>query len=99
MPVESISINETCVCIVVTPYDEAKKLYKRIELKLSDFTSMSVSLGDKFASSALKDLEVSSFKYTHVGDRITGGIGILAGNEGYWVIEFEQAKYGLCEKT
>jgi len=99
LPVDSISINETYVCIVVTPYDESTKLYKRLELKLSDFTSMSVSLGDKFTSFALKDLEVSSFNYTHEGDRISGEIGILPGNEGFWTIKFEQAKCDLYENT
>jgi len=99
LPVDSISINETCVCIIVTPYDESTKLYKRLELKLSDFTSMSVSLGDKFSSFALRDLEVSSFNYTQEGDRITGEIGILPGNEGFWTIKFEQAKCDLHENT
>ena len=99
LPVEAISINETSVCIVVTPYDEVTKLYRRYELKLSDFTSMSVSFGDKFTSFALKNLEIAHFKYTNEDDRITGEIGILPGSEGFWIIDFEQAKWDLHENT
>jgi len=48
----------------------------------------------------LSQLEISGFTYTHSSDdsgRVSGQIGILAGNAGYWEFAFVNAHWQLDE--
>ncbi len=57
---------------------------------------MTVSLGE-FDSRSLKRLEVADFSFKDSGVTISGEIGILPGDNGYWTISFEDAFYEFYE--
>jgi hypothetical protein len=100
LPLESISISCHGLELLVTPFCEATQSYLSCRLILTKADSLSVNLSGEPMPNGLSQLEISGFTYTHSSDdsgRVSGQIGILAGNAGYWEFAFVNAHWQLDE--
>ncbi|USD66850.1 hypothetical protein [Vibrio sp. SCSIO 43136] len=95
MSLEVISIGQFGVRLIVVPYDNEHQEYQKVELQLFDYESLSLSMGGEITSSTLSNLEITDFTYTIEDGLLSGEIGILPENAGYWSIKFSNAKWKL----
>lgn len=82
---------------MVTPFNEEVREYDRFELHLFDFETLTLSLGGEITFSTLSDLEIANFSYTEDEELLSGEIGLLPGNQGYWKVAFSKAKWRLVQ--
>jgi hypothetical protein len=96
LPVRKVSISESGIELVVTPYIDELEIYGSCCLRIFDAEVLSVDLGGTLSSEDLEALEVSSFNYSFApSGRITGTISILPGSAGIWTVSFTNALWKL----
>ena len=99
LPIESISINIDSIEIVITPFNENSQKYDSLTLKLFSFDNIELSIAAELATSDLNNLEISSFEYTINNGLLTGNLGILPANKGFWSISFTHANWCINDNT
>ena len=99
LPLEAISINSDSISLLVTPYNEETKNYDVFSLVLSSFSTISFSIEGQLEQSALQEMEIASFEHIESLGKLSGSIGILPANAGYWSITFKDASWVLREST
>ena len=99
LPLDNISINHDSIKIDISAIVDGAKDYRQFSLELSGFTNCSVNISGDLNSAVLKELEVAKFDYKEVEGLLSGSIGILPGNAGYWSVDFENAKWVFDENT
>ena len=94
LPIARVSITGQGLELVVTPYDDETGTYRSCRLSVSDAEQLTIDLNGELSLKDLRTLEVSSFDHSVAGSgRVSGTIGILPGNAGFWEISFANA---LC---
>lgn len=95
LPVESLTFAEDAIRLVVTPFCDDTQEYQTYELKLTDATTLSVSIEGDMNFKVLRELEICNFDFSIEGERLSGEVGILPANTGYWKIAFDGAIWQL----
>ena len=96
LPLASLSLSDRGVALVVTPWLEATDTYARYSLQIADAESIKLDVTGALSPIDFTNLELSKFEYTvGLNDRITGTIGILPGEAGYWAISFANATWSF----
>ena len=94
LPLVSLAITDNAVVLVVTPYDEATSGYLSYKLTITGFAELRLNIQSMVSSQDLANLEVASFDWKAEPDnRISGSIGILSANQGYWTVGFVNARH------
>ncbi|WP_394212877.1 hypothetical protein [Enterovibrio calviensis] len=98
LPVEEITLSANGLRLIVTPYNESIAGYDNYCLELKG--TFEYSLQGPFSSESLEQLEVATLKY-HLLENgtISGELGLLPGNDGYWTILFHSAMWKLQQVT
>jgi hypothetical protein len=92
LPISKIELNETGIEIIVTPYNEDEQDYEYFALKVSGYSTVKLSVEGILNIDDQKNLEISSFEYQlDELNLVSGVIGILPGNAGFWTIDFTKA--------
>ena len=100
LPLRSLAIREDGVSFTVSHWAEAEQRYESYILRLFSFDELQVAVDSVLSPADLKDMEVATFDYKRSEDgRLTGEIGILPANRGYWRITFKRASYEFIPKT
>ena len=95
LPLESIRIGHDSIELTISVFDETTQEYLIHQLKLVEFTALELSIKSKLTIDDLLSMEVSKFDYLLKGSSLSGTIGILPKNAGFWTIEFENALWDL----
>lgn len=96
LPVATLSITERGIELVVTPWNKSTDYYDRYALQITDPEKLQLNVDGALSTKDFGDLEVSKFGYTFSpAERMSGTIGILAGNAGYWTISFVSAVWSF----
>ena len=91
-PVAALSVTGSGVELLVTPWVEAAGAYARYALRITEAEKLGVNLTGALSAQDLNALEVSTLDYALSSTgRISGTIGILPGEAGYWTISFRNA--------
>ena len=100
LPVESFSISQTGISLVITPYCECSDSYDCYHFKIEDLTSLKLDIQGELPPKDLVSIEVFSFYYVMLADgRLDGCIEILPGNAGFWSISFRNATWSLLKQS
>ncbi|OEG72766.1 hypothetical protein BEL05_10865 [Shewanella colwelliana] len=99
LPLDGISIKTDSLDLMISPYNESTKQYDELIFKLYSFASMALSLDAQLDISNLKDMEISSFEYSQNKNTLSGTIGILPGNAGFWSVSFKDAQWSIHAST
>ena len=92
LPVATLSITERGIELVVTPWMESAGAYARYALRITDPENLQLNVNGAFSAKDFGGLEVSKFGYTFSPTELMSGtIGILPGDAGYWTISFVNA--------
>lgn len=95
LPISELSIGTDVIRLVVTPYDDENDCYKAFTLTLSEFSNIDLKIAGKHNPKSLLGLEITSFNYKVSEGKVSGEIGIIPGESGYWSIKVEDAKWSL----
>jgi len=96
LPLESFSIQMESVKFLITPFDDKNDCYLKYEFVLTNFSNISFSINSEANLKFLSELEIFNFDYTLLDEnKLSGKIGILPGNSGYWEVAFENATWQL----
>ena len=101
LPISSLSIQPAGGCfdasliISVTPFDEEKDEYINARLTLSNFHSLNLDIVGTSSAKDIACMEVATFDYLQENSLLSGEIGILPGDGGYWKIKFTKAEWSL----
>jgi hypothetical protein len=99
LPVSEIRISESGISLFVTPYNEASGAYEFRVLRISDAETLSINVTGSLHANDLSNLEVHSFDYAVApSGRITGTLGLLPGQAGFWELSFTNAKWELADR-
>ena len=97
LPLDSFTISQNAVMLAVSHWLEEEKRCERYVLRLFSFDELQLVIDSTLSPTDLKDLEIYDFEYERAEDgRLTGEIGILPANQGYWRIVFKRASYELA---
>ena len=97
LPASEIRITETGISLTVTPYNEATDSYDCRVLRITDAESISLKVAGSLSRKDLSSLEVSTFTYSvEPSERITGTLGLLPGQAGFWELSFTSARWELA---
>jgi len=99
LPLESISIKNDSIVLSVSPFNEQTQEYDNYKLKLLSFSSLELSIESVLDFNVLCNMEISSFNHTLAGTLLSGTIGILPANSGFWTISFKDAQWSLEVNT
>lgn len=98
LPVESFTISQTGISLVITPYSEVSGSYDYYHFKIEDVASLKLDIQGDLPPKDLASLEVFSFYYVILADgRLDGSIEILPGNAGFWSVTFRNAAWSLSK--
>ena len=98
LPVTSLSITESGISLVVTPYVEVSGSYVSRTLRITDADTLQLDIAGSLTPKDLDALEISSLNYTLSSlGRISGTIGFLPGHAGFWAVSFANAAWSLDE--
>ena len=98
LPVSQLCITDAGVSLVVTPYNEATASYDGRVLRITNAESLSINVTGVLSPKDFGSLEVSTFTYSvGTSGRITGTVGLLPGNAGFWELSFTNALWELAE--
>lgn len=98
LPASAICITETGISLVVTPYNETVGAYESRVLRITDAQSITFKMVGALSAHDLGSMEVSTFTYSvaHSG-RITGVLGLLPGQAGFWELSFNDALWEITD--
>ena len=98
LPVDAISITESGLSLIVTPYDDVTNSYSSRTLRITEAESLELTINGSLSPKDLGELEVFSFDYESSSPgRISGTFGILPGNAGFWKLSFRNAAWSLAD--
>lgn len=98
LPASGICVGEGGVALTVTPYCEATGSYGLYVLRITDAEAISIKMDCSLSPTDLSSLEVSAFNYTvEPAGRITGTLGLLPGQGGFWELSFTRALWELTD--
>ncbi|WP_221795203.1 hypothetical protein [Oceanobacter mangrovi] len=98
LPVQEITFSAIGLKLVVTPYNENAEEYDKYCLELEG--NFVYSLQGSFTSDSLEQLEVATLNYDLLENgTISGKLGLLPGDDGYWTISFQSAMWKLYQVT
>ena len=93
-----IRIAEEGFSLIVNPYDEASESFKTLVLKISDARTLDLKIVGTLSVEDLCSMEVSTFSYSVASTgRITGTLGLLPGQSGFWEVSFADALWELAD--
>lgn len=96
LPVSGIRITETGISLVVTPYNETVGAYESRVLHITDAQAITFKVIGALSVNDLGSMEVSTFTYSVApSGRITGVIGLLPGQAGFWELSFIDALWEI----
>ena len=96
LPLSALRISEHSVDLLVTPFDDAQHAYSEVLLTLSDADEIVLEISGVMTSHDFEGMDVTAFDWSLEKDgRISGTIGILPANRGYWTISFKRAVWHL----
>ncbi|WP_020405033.1 hypothetical protein [Hahella ganghwensis] len=95
LPVVDFSIGEGGVELVVTPYDSPFGLYKSFSLKLFGYEEVRVKMDSEITLPTISEMEIHSFEFQQIGEKLSGKLSILTGSTGFWSIEFKNAEWSF----
>src|SRR4051812_10986593 len=82
LPLEKVKFTNSGVELVVTPYNEAAKVYERFRLVIDEAAELRVDVQGRLSSKDFASLEVARFDFRAAGDRLNGELGIVPGSAG-----------------
>ena len=92
LTVERIAITEKGVVVDVLPYNNDAGRYDHATLSLHDADAIEFDVQGKLSLKDLESLEIKDFDIVNsTPGRITGSLGILCGEAGYWTIQVTNA--------
>lgn len=98
LPLVALTVTAVGVQLVVSVYDEATQSYVGQALCLSHARSLSFRMAGQVSQTDLANLEISTFSYALSPDGLlTGTIGIIVGNAGFWEISATDAQWELAK--
>ncbi|WP_395790963.1 hypothetical protein [Aquimonas sp.] len=98
LPVSEIRVGEGGVSLTVTPYNEANDSYDMQVLRITDAETINIRISGSLSPKDLSSLEVSAFTYSiELSGRISGTIGLLPGQAGFWELSFTKARCELAD--
>ncbi|MCD9087533.1 hypothetical protein [Stenotrophomonas sp. SY1] len=98
LPASDIRIAETGISLVVAPYNEASCSYELRVLRITNAQTISFNMTGTVSAKDLSSMEISTFTYsTAPSGRITGTIGLLPGQAGFWELSFSDAQWELAD--
>lgn len=96
LPLTALRIGEHSLELLVTPFDDAQGQYLEELLTLSDAEEVRLEISAVMTPLDFQDMEVATFDWSLETDgRLSGTIGILPANRGYWTISFTRALWTL----
>ena len=94
LPVYGIHIEESGLSLVVTPYNAVTDTYDTRILRITDAEHVDVRMTGTLTAEDLLSMEVARFDYSVApSGRITGTLGLLPGDAGYWALSFTDARW------
>jgi hypothetical protein len=98
LPVSGIRIEESGLSLAVTPYNALVGVYDTRILRITDAEHVDIRMTGTLTAEDFRSMEVSTFDYS-VGPsgRITGTLGLLPGEAGYWALSFTNAQWELID--
>jgi hypothetical protein len=100
LPVDSITIMERGVMVDVQPFNDDADGYEHATLLLLDANAIEFDVQGKLSPKDLADLEIKDFDVVESAPgRITGSLGILCGDAGYWTVRITNALWQLEPPT
>jgi len=99
LPISELSIGHDAIRLVVTPYDDENDCYKEFIFTVSQFSHIELNIAGKHNLKSLLGLEITSFDYIVCEGKVSGEIGIIPGETGYWSIKVEDAKWTFKSNT
>ncbi|MGN6151960.1 MAG: hypothetical protein ACTHOH_08115 [Lysobacteraceae bacterium] len=98
LPVSAIRIEESGLSLVVTPYNALADAYDTRILRITDAEHVGIRITGTLSAEDFRSMEVSKFDYS-IGPsgRITGTLGLLPGEAGYWELSFTNAHWELVD--
>lgn len=99
LPVAALTFAEDGIRLVVTPFCEDTQDYEIYELLLTEASKLKISIEGEMDFTVLKGLEVTDFDFTIREERLSGELGVLPGNAGYWKIGFSDAIWQLNRRA
>ncbi len=98
LPLVALTVTAVGVQLVVSVYDETAGAYVGRGLRLTHPKQLSFQIAGQVLEADLANLEVSTFSYTLSPEGLlTGKIGILVSNAGFWEISVTDAQWQLAE--
>jgi hypothetical protein len=94
--VDRITIMERGVTVDVRPFNDDTNRYEHATLSLLDANTIEFDVQGKLSLKDLADLDIKDFDVEESAPgRITGSLGILCGDAGYWTIRVTNALWQL----
>ena len=98
LPLVAVTVTAVGAQLVFSVYNEATHTHVGYGLRLSHAASLSFAIAGEVSQADLANLEISTFSYTLSPEGLlTGTIGILVGNAGFWEISTTDARWELAE--
>lgn len=98
LPVSAIRIEESSLSLVVTPYNALADAYDTRILRITDAEHFGIRMTGTLGTEDLQSMEVSTFDYSvGLSGRITGTLGLLPGQAGFWELSFTNARWELVD--
>ena len=99
LPLSALTITESGVELIVTPYSEDSADYERYRLVLGNASVVRFDVQGSLRSKGFQELAVSYFRFDDVGDsRLSGELGILpSSGVGFWTVVFENARWQFSQ--
>ena len=96
LPVDRITITERGVTVDVRPFNDDADRYEQATLSLLGADAIEFDVGGKLSLKDLGNFEITDFDVEELAPgRITGSLGILCGNAGYWTVRITNALWQL----
>lgn len=98
LPVSGIRIEDSWLSLVVTPYNALADTYDARILLITDAEDFSIRMTGTLSAEDFRSMEVTTFDYS-VGSsgRITGTLGLMPGQAGFWELSFSNARWELVD--
>lgn len=95
LPVSEVRISETGLSLVIEPYNKASASYGTRILRITDARTIELKIVGSLTKKDASSMEIASFSHSLLpSGRITGTLGLLPGEAGYWEVTFVDA---CCE--
>ena len=96
LPVDRITIMERGVMLDVRPFNDDADRYEQATLSLLDADAIEFDVRGKLSLKDLGNLEITDFDVEEpTPGRITGSLGMLCGDAGYWTVGITNALWQL----